>query len=356
VAEQDFQERNEKATSRRLEKAREEGQVAKSADLNAAVLILVACTAFYFIGPHTATQTGELIRYFMTNAAHIAMGETNFVATMADAAMRCLLLLAPICTALFVGAFAISVAQVGFVVSPKALAPKFERLDLVSGFKRLFAQRSLVHLAKDFIKLFAIGAVAYYSIKADFPSFATLSDMAVPSLAKVMGASSLLLAFKLGLTYLALAILDYFYQRFDFEKSMRMSRQELREEYKETEGSPQLKARVRQMQKEMARQRMMAAVPTANVVVTNPTHLAVALKYDTLDQNAPIVVAKGERLIAQRIKEIAREHGVPVIEDKPLARTLYKICEVGQIIPANLYRAVAELLAYVYRLKGKKVN
>ena len=356
MAEQDFQERTEKATSRKLEKAREEGQVARSSDLNAAVMILVACTSFYFLGSNMASQTSDMTRHFMANATSIAMGETNFVGTMTDAAMRCLIILAPICTALFVGAFGISVAQVGFVVSPNVLSLKFDRLDLVSGFKRLFAQRSLVTLVKDFIKLFALGFVAYTAIKNDFPGFATLSDMAVPALATTMGKTSLLLAFKLGLTYLALAILDYFYQRFDFEKSLRMSRQELKEEYKETEGSPQLKARVRQMQREMTRQRMMAAVPTADVVVTNPTHLAVALKYDTVDNNAPIVVAKGERLIAQKIKEIARKHGIPVIEDKPLARTLFKMCEIGQIIPANLYRAVAELLAYVYRLKGKKVN
>jgi flagellar biosynthetic protein FlhB len=356
MAEQDFQERTEKATSRRFEKAREEGQVARSVDLNAAVMILIGCTTFYFLGPAMVSQKGDMIRYFMTNAATLVTSDGSVVAILTDAALRCLLILAPICTALVIGAFAVSVAQVGFVVSPKAMAPKFERINLINGFKRLFAQRSLVHLIKDFLKLFALGCVAYTSIKSDFPGFVSLSDMSIPALAAAMGTTSLMLALKLGLTYLALAILDYFYQRFDFEKSLRMTRQELREEYKETEGSPQLKARVRQMQREMARQRMMAAVSTADVVVTNPTHIAVALKYDTAEQQAPIVVAKGERLIAQKIKEIARQHGIPVIEDKPLARTLFKLCDVGQIIPANLYKAVAELLAYVYRLKGKKVN
>ncbi|MDD3733258.1 MAG: EscU/YscU/HrcU family type III secretion system export apparatus switch protein, partial [candidate division Zixibacteria bacterium] len=150
--------------------------------------------------------------------------------------------------------------------------------------------------------------------------------------------------------------LDYMYQRYDFEKSLKMSKQDIKDENKDTEGSPQIKARIRQMQREMARRRMMQEIPKADVVITNPTHLAVALKYDPAEMQAPMVVAKGERLIAEKIKEIAYEHDIPVIEDKPLARALFKMCDIGQLVPANLYRAVAEVLAYVYRLKNKTLG
>jgi flagellar biosynthetic protein FlhB len=155
---------------------------------------------------------------------------------------------------------------------------------------------------------------------------------------------------------IAIAVLDYLYQKYEFEKSIKMSKQDLKEENKDTEGSPLVKSRVRQIQREMARQRMMAAVPLADAVITNPIHLAVALKYETEKGNAPYVLAKGERLIAERIKEIARDHDIPIIEDKPLARALFRMCDVGDFVPAQLYRAVAELLAYVYRLKGKVIK
>jgi flagellar biosynthetic protein FlhB len=171
-----------------------------------------------------------------------------------------------------------------------------------------------------------------------------------------MGKLALGVALKIGVVILFIAILDYAYQKYEFEKSIKMSKQEVKDEYKDTEGNPQLKARVRQIQREMSRRRMAEAVPTADVVITNPTHLAVALKYDPEEMAAPYVIAKGERLIAQRIKEIALQNNIPVIEDKPLARALFKLCDIGQAVPANMYRAVAEVLAYVYRLRGKVVK
>jgi flagellar biosynthetic protein FlhB len=180
--------------------------------------------------------------------------------------------------------------------------------------------------------------------------------MSAVQLGATMGQVAVWVALKIGAAVLILAILDYAYQKYEFEKSIKMSRQEMKDEFKNTDGNPQIKARVRQIQRETARRRMMAGVPDADVVLTNPTHLAVALKYDREVMDAPFVVAKGERLVAERIKEIAREHGVPVIEDKPLVRALFKICEIGEIVPDTLYRAVAEVLAYVYRVKGKVVN
>ena len=198
--------------------------------------------------------------------------------------------------------------------------------------------------------------MAYNAIASEFDTFFLLPDMTVVQLAGSMGKLALVLGMKVGAIMIAIAVLDYLYQKYEFEKSIKMSKQDLKEENKDTEGSPLVKSRVRQIQREMARQRMMAAVPLADAVITNPTHLAVALKYESEKGNAPYVLAKGERLIAERIKEIAREHDIPIIEDKPLARALFRMCDVGDFVPAQLYRAVAELLAYVYRLKGKVIK
>jgi flagellar biosynthetic protein FlhB len=180
-----------------------------------------------------------------------------------------------------------------------------------------------------------------------------LADMSIGPLAVTTGKLAISIALKIGVAVLILAVLDYAYQKYEFEKSIKMSHQEVKEEYKDTEGSPQIKARIRQIQRETAQKRMMQDVPKADVVITNPTHFAIALKYDSETMNAPTVIAKGQNLIAQKIKEIALENGIPVIEDKPLAQALFKMCEVGQLVPHSLYRAVAEVLAYVYRLKGK---
>ncbi len=356
MADQGFQERTEKATSRRRTKAREEGKVAKSMELNSAAILCLGFLSLWMMGPHLAKQTMQLMSYTMANAPQIALADPTFARVFADNMLKFFIILGPVFALVVMVAFGVNVAQVGFKITPKSMELKLDKLNLVNGLKRLVSLRSLVQLVRDSIKLFIIGFVAYKVIKSEFSSFFLLPDMSVVQLATMMGKMALMLVIKIGAVILAIAILDYIYQRYEFEKSIKMSKQDLRDEYKDTEGSPQIKSRVRQLQRQMARNRMMGAVPTADVVVTNPTHLAVALKYDPSEMTAPVVVAKGERLIAQRIKEIAIEHGIPVIEDKPLARALFKMCDVGQLIPANLYNAVAELLAYVYRMKEKVIR
>ena len=356
MPEQDFQERTEKATSRRREKAREEGKVAKSQELNSAAILCLGFLSLYMLGPHLSEQIKELMRHTMTNAPLIASADSTYISIFGDY-MRCFfLIMAPIFVVICVIAIGSNVAQIGFKITPKSLEPKFEKLNILKGLKRLFAVRSLVELLKNIIKIAIVGFVAYTAIKGEFDSFFLLPDMTVSQLASSMGKLAVILGLKVGAIMIFIAILDYIYQRYEFEKSIRMSKQDLKEEHKDTDGSPQLKSRIRQVQREMARQRMMQALPMADVVVTNPTHIAVALKYDSDEMNAPCVVAKGERKIAERIKEIARSHGIPIVEDKPLARSLFKMCEIGDVVPANLYRAVAELLAYVYRLKGKVIG
>jgi len=356
MAEQGFQERTEKATAKRREKSRERGQVAKSAELNSAAIICLGFVTLYFLAPYLADQTQSLMRYTMSNAPLLATAEPTFYKAFVDNMLKFFLIMGPFFVVLTVIAFGANVAQVGFRITPKALEPKFEKLNLLKGLKRMFGLKSLVQLVRDVLKLLVVGFVAYKVIAGEFYGFFQLADMTVPQVAGAMGRLSLELALKVGAVIFVIAILDYVYQKYEFEKSIRMSRQDLKDEHKDSEGSPQNKSRVRQIQMQMARSRMMKAVPLADVVVTNPTHYAVAIKYEQDGSSAPYVVAKGQRLIAQKIKAIAIENNIPVVEDRPLARALYKLCDVGQSIPANLYRAVAEVLAYVYRLKGKVVN
>lgn len=353
MAEENFQERTEKATGRRRQKAREEGKVAKSMELNSAIILCLGFLSLYLIGPSLADQTMNMLRHTFSNAPVIAASDPTFVSVFNNAMYKYFMILLPIFGILFVIAFGSNAAQVGFKVSTKVLEPKFEKLDLVSGLKRMFSLKSLVQLFRDSAKLFIVGFVAYKVIASEFDSFFMLPDMSVVQFASFLGKTAFFMVLKISGVIFALAILDYIYQKYEFEKSIRMSKQDMKDEYKDTEGSPQLKSRIRQVQRQMAQNRMMKAVPTADVVVTNPTHLAVAIKYDPDQMDAPTIIAKGERLIAQKIKEVAREAGVPVIEDKPLARALFKMCSIGDLVPSKLFRAVAEVLAYVYKQKGK---
>ncbi|MFQ5454191.1 MAG: flagellar biosynthesis protein FlhB [Candidatus Zixiibacteriota bacterium] len=356
MPEQDFQERTEKASSRRRKKAREEGKVTKSIELNSAAILCLGFFSIYMIGPYFAEQTMDIMRYTLANAPQIAIADPTFIKVFGDNMLKFFVLLLPIFSVLMVVAVGVNLVQVGFNISTKSLEPKLEKLNLVSGLKRIVSLKSLVQLIRDTTKLVIVSFVAYKVIMSEFESFFLLPDMTVMQLAKLMTKTSLMLVLKIGAVIFVIAILDYLYQKYEFEKSIRMSKQDIRDEHKDTEGSPQIKSRVRQLQREMARSRMMKAVPTADVVVTNPTNIAVALKYDAKEMDVPFVVAKGERLIAKRIKKMAIENNIPVIEDKPLARALFKMCDIGQMVPANLYRAVAELLAYVYKLKGKALN
>ncbi|MBD3401817.1 flagellar biosynthesis protein FlhB [candidate division GN15 bacterium] len=354
--EQSFQEKTEKATPRRRQKAREEGKVAKSMELNSALIIVLGVTSIFLLGPTLSTQLRTMMTFTMANAPSIAGQDATFTKSFTDAMLNYFTVVGPIFAIMVVLGLTTNIAQVGFRISTKALEPKFDKLNIVNGLKRLVSLRSLVTLVRDTTKLLIVGVIGFYAIKAEFESFFLLPDMTVTQIAVTMGKMALVIALKIGAAMLVLAALDYAYQRYEFEKSIKMSKQDIKDEMKHTEGSPEVKSRVRQIQRDMARNRMMGDVPDADVVITNPTHLAVALKYDPEVSGAPMVLAKGERLIAQKIKEIAYAHDIPVIEDKPLARALFKVCEVGQAIPANMYRAVAEVLAYVYRLKGKAVN
>lgn len=355
MAEEQFQERTEQATPRRREKAREEGKVARSLELNSAVILCLGSAAIYFLGPLLIRQLQQFMIFIFREAPTMSADYDSLLALLSTRILTFFYLLGPILVILVVVAYGINVMQVGFLVTGKPLEPKPEKLNIANGIKRLFSGRSLMELIRDTVKLIVIGFVGYKAISSQMDTFYLLADNSVTVFAGAMGTMALKTTLQIGAVMLILGILDYAYQKYDYEKSIRMSRQEIKDEYKDTEGSPQIKSRIRQIQREMSRKRMMQDVPKADVVVTNPTHIAVALKYNPDEMDAPMVVAKGERLIAQKIKELAREANVPVVENPPLARALFSMCEVGSLVPAKLYRAVAEVLAYVYRLKGAEV-
>jgi flagellar biosynthetic protein FlhB len=265
---------------------------------------------------------------------------------------RIAMIIGPMLLCLLLIVLAANFAQVGFLLAPQALSPKLSRLSPITGLRRIFSLKSLVELLKSILKLVIVGCVAWSAISGEWRHVFPLVGSSPWTIGSHLGEVALRIGLRIGLVILALALLDYFYQRWEHERSLKMTKKEVKDEYKQREGDPKVKARIRQKQREMAMRRMMAAIPDADVVITNPQHLAVAIRYDRDTMAAPTVVAKGADFVAQRILEIADAHGVTILEDKPLARALYQSVEIDSQIPMALYKAVAEILAYVYRQKG----
>ncbi|MCE9593749.1 MAG: flagellar biosynthesis protein FlhB [Planctomycetes bacterium] len=362
MAENDDKERNEAPTPRRREEAREQGQVPLSHEIVGIALLLALVMALALGGGELAGGVGGLI----ANAIH-AVGERGpRELTLEDAAahvtsvgLSCGRLMLGLLLPLFaVGALA-AYGQVGFGFSTKALALKPERLDPFAGFKRLFSLRSGVRTLLALLKLLFVSSAMVWAAWTQIPEVAATGAMDLgPALAAIGHITLRCVAAGLA-AMLFLALADFAYQRWQHEKDLKMSKEEIRQEMRQTEGDPHVKARIRRVQREMAARRMMQDVPKATVVVTNPTHFAVALRYDREEDvakgRAPRVVAKGADHVALRIRELAKESGVIVYEDPPLARTLHAKCEIGDTIPVDLYQAVAGVLAYVYRVQGKRV-
>jgi flagellar biosynthetic protein FlhB len=268
---------------------------------------------------------------------------------------KIILLCIPVMLTIVLFALISNLAQVGFSISWQSLEPKFSRLDPINGFKQKFTSRAVVEFLKTLIKVGVISMVAYNSIKAELVPITFLYDTSVGYILLYMLKISFWIFVKVCLIMLVVAFLDYAYQKWKFLDDQKMTKKEVKDEMKQTEGDPMVKSRIRQLQHQAARKRMMADVPHADVVVTNPTRLAVALKYDGKAMDAPKVLAKGAGPIAENIRRIARENDIPLVEDKQLARNLYSSVDIGGEVPMELYQAVAELLAYVYKLKGKKL-
>jgi flagellar biosynthetic protein FlhB len=351
------QERPIPATPRRRQEARRKGQVAKSREVNSALMLMAALAALGLLGPRLLQGIADTFGMFFTMPNNLDLGLENAMTILLLTLQRVFVLLAPFLLAMVGVALVSNLMQVGVLFSSDSLMPEAERIDPIQGLKRLFSMRSLMELLKSLMNIGVIGYVCYYTLRQSIPGLATLADRGVNEVFYYLGDVGFRIGLRAGFVLLVIAVLDYAFQRYEFEQSIKMTPEEFKREMREMEGDPMIRARVRSIQREMAQRRMMEAVPEAEVVVTNPTEYAVALKYESGSMAAPVVVAKGRRLVAQKIRDLAQRHGIPIVEDPPLARALYKQVEIGRAIPETLYRAVAEILAYVYRLqkKGKRM-
>lgn len=348
------QDRTEQATPRRLQEARRKGQVARSTDLTGALCLLAMVALLYAIKDQFFLDLQRYMTRYFSEAAHLQAAEKSPVAILNDASLFSLKLLAPFFGVAILVVIASNLFQVGFLFSTEALKPKGVSLNPVSGLQRMFSSRSLVELVKSVLKFVVIGGITYYLIKSNLGDLLLVFNRSPAGIYQAIIGFILTVAWWGALAYLALSLLDYMYQRYDYNKSLKMSKQEVKEEYRQTEGNPHVKARQREMRRSISMNKIISEVPQATVVVTNPTHLAVALSYRQGEMSAPRVVAKGAGRMAQRIKEIARENGVPVLENKEVARFLYQNVDIDQEIPMEVYQAVAQILALVYRLKAKQ--
>ncbi len=346
-------EKSEEPSQHRLEDFRKEGQVAQSKELTSLLVLMGTLAVMYGMGPGLAENFMDFMRQMFADAAKTELTSEKAGVLLLVCLSQAARVILPIAAAGFVAGVLGSVLQFGFLFTWTPLAPELERINPLSGFKRIATFASLIEGAKSIIKLIAVVTVTYILLKKEIIASASMTDMDSSRFLAYMSSTAFRLVGGVCVGLFVVAALDFSYQKYRYRKSLMMSKQELKQEHKQREGDPLLKARVRSLQREMARKRMMQEIPKADVIVTNPTHIAVALRYDSGKMAAPRVVAKGADLLAQRIKEIARKNGIPCVENVPLARALHKSVKVGGSVPRALYQAVAEVLAYVYRLKGK---
>lgn len=356
MAEENQDSKTEQPTPRRLEKAHEEGQVAVSTEVKTWFMLMAATAIVAFLaGPMMARLKVDLVRFIAApHTIPVDAGSLRnlFVDLLAQVGTAMMLPLG----LLMLVALGASLLQTGWVWTGKKVKPSLDKISPLAGFKRLFSARSLLEFVKGLLKLGLVGTVVMAVVWPHRDDIPAMTGLPVPAALDHLHDTMLALLVAAVAVMTVIAAMDYAYQKYDHLKRLRMTKQEVRDEHKQTDGDPMIKARLRQIRADRARKRMMQAVPTADVVVTNPTHYAVALKYEMEKMNAPVMVAKGADLLAQRIRKVAEENDVTIVENPPLARALYASVEVDQEIPAEHYRAVAEVIGYVMRLKGKFRN
>ena len=347
------QDRTEPATPRRREEARNRGQVAKSSDLTAAVVLLGAILTLNFTYDSMVGRLRLIIENCLGATDVSAVDASQMVPTFIWTMRMMAGVLLPVMLVVMLLSLFSSFGQVGVLFSVKPITPSLDKLNPINGLKRMFGPRSIVQLVMGLAKTGVLGIVAYWTLCSRLDRLAGVSLLPFEAMAQVTVDFLFTLGIRLTVCLLVLAIIDLIYQRYKHEKDLRMTKQEIREEMKRMDGDPHLKRRRREIQMQLSVQRIRAAVPKADVIITNPTHFAVAIRYETATMNAPQVIAKGADHLARQIRELAVLHGVPIVERPPLARSLYRMVEVGQEVPAQFYRAVAEVLAYVYELAGR---
>lgn len=355
MADSGGQEKTEQPTGKKLDEARKKGQVAKSTEINSLAIFFTGFVILYSFRDYMAGKISDFSIYIFDS---LDVLEIN-VALIPVYALKGLLFyigtLTPIFIALILVSLAVGYGQVGFKFSFEALKPKFEKLDPIKGVKnKLFSSKAVVELLKSVFKLVIIGAFIYWMLTDLFSNAVGIIDYSVFEILNFMIENAFSFVYKTALLFAVIAAGDFAFQKFKHKKDMMMSKQEVQDENKQTEGDPLIKGKIKEKQFTMARARMMQDIPTADVVITNPTHYAVALKYEMGNSGAPKVIAKGMDSLAQKIKEVAKENDVPLHEDVQLARALYAACEVGEDIPEDLFTAVAKILAYIFQLKNNK--
>ena len=357
-ADGDGGEKTEPATQKKLEDARKEGKVAKSKDLTegfALVVLFLSLKIFIgYVGERMVNvfgwTIGRMAEFEKVNRA--GLSTVAVISLLNNAILELLLIILPFLVFGFAIAFLVTIYQVGWKVSTKAMEPKLSKFNPINGFKRIFSKDSIFELLKSLAKLGVIVYITYTSLKDEADNLFILYEIGLNQAIALVGEIILDVGLKMSIVFVFVGLVDYFYQKWKFGEEMKMTKQEVKDEYKNTEGDPQIKGRIRQKMREASQRRMMQDVPKADVVITNPTHFAVAIKYDAEVSSAPVVVAKGEDFLAQKIKEVAKEHHVEIVENKPLARMLYHNVDIGAEIPPELYQSVAEVLAMVYHMKN----
>ncbi|MCQ2494013.1 MAG: flagellar biosynthesis protein FlhB [Lachnospiraceae bacterium] len=352
-------EKTEPATDKKLQDARKEGQVAKSKEIaNCLGLLALFLIMKFMVGSigNSLLDVFDQMYNKISDGVVFWNGDlpVNGVYTMVRTAMSSVLtILLPILIIGFVVAFLADLLQVRWQPTAKPMAPKLSKINPINGFKRIFSLNSVVELLKAIAKIVLVMLVAYTFLRKNYGVIFMLQNMDLMSAIGTIGNYVTNLGIQISAIYIVIALADYIYQRVKFSKDMKMTKQEVKDEYKQSEGDPQIKGKIRQRMQEASRRRMMANLPKADVVITNPTHYAVAIRYEPSEADAPIVLAKGEGFLAQRIKEVAKDNSIEIVENKPLARMLYHNVDIGQAVPPELYQAVAEVLAFVYHLQGK---
>jgi flagellar biosynthetic protein FlhB len=349
----DDSQKTEEPTPKKLREAREKGEVARSQEVNHWFIILAFAATVGILAPIFLAQLGRALLPFLEQPHQIVLGGDSARLVLAELLWDVAKALALPFAATIAAALAANALQGGILVSAESLKPKLEKISPLAGAKRLFGQRALVEFAKGVLKLSLVGVIITLLVMPRWQVYMDLPELSIEQLLLLLRQEALRVLIGVLAAMTAIAGADYLFQRFKTMQKLRMSRQEVKDEMRQSEGDPMIKARLRQLRQERARQRMMAAVPGADVVVTNPTHFAVALKYEGEVMNAPRVVAKGVDFMAQKIREVARENGVPLVENRPLARALYDGVDIDQEVPPAHYKAVAEVIGYVMRLRGR---
>ena len=350
-------EKTERATAKKRRDAREKGQVRQSTEVNTTFCVIIMFGLLFLLWPWYVERIMSIVKEHLgvqtISLANGGISANELTAILSRVLINLLRTLWPILGAAMVAGVAINLLQIGFLFTTKSLGMKLNRISPIGGFKRMFSLKTIVDLIKSLLKVIILGYIAYSEYRRlldEFPNYVGL-DIYLTFIQLMRAA--FLTALKMCIAMVFIAAADFLYQWWKYEKDLKMTKQEVKDEYKLMEGDPKVKSKIRQKQRQMSMMRMMSRVPEADVVITNPTHYAVALKYDDEVSSAPVVIAKGQDYIARKIKEVAIENHIEIVENPPLAQSLYTLCEIDDEIPADLYQAVADILVFVYRQKGK---